>query len=75
MHTHVRSELILLGEEGIHLAENIIRYGILKIKVNCCNLIHHIKTHNFLEESFKIALFTYTAKETWKEDCNSNNAL
>ena len=46
-----------------------------EIKVNACILINPIINYNFWGNHFKIPYFTYTAKDDWKEDCNSNNAL
>ena len=42
----------LLGGGTIYLAEKMIRYGIFKIKVNVCILIHPISVYNFWWESF-----------------------
>ena len=56
-------------------AKYIIRYGIFKIKVNSCILIHLISNYDFWGIIFLKPCFTYIIKENWKEDCNSNNTL
>ena len=50
----MRSRPIYRG--AIYLAEKFIRFGICKIKVNACILIHIINNYNFLGESFKNTL-------------------
>ena len=49
---------------------------ILKIKVSDRILIHPMNAYYcFGGNHLELPHFTYTAKENWKEDCNSNNAL
>ena len=70
---HIRSKPIYRG--AVYLAEKIKRYGIFQNKGKFLYFKTLVVIINFLGKYLKLPYFTYTAKENWKEDCNSSNAL